>query len=475
MKPQRNHRVPLERGIRSFRRRVAARSALARGARFVALWCFAWGTAVLALRAGFDAPREALIWGLAGCLPAAVAAVALALRERPAERAVRALFDLHNRGGGLMMADGEVELGGWRARLDAAAVPRLVARVPVGLLAGGALFVAAAFLMPVAVTGLEAERPLEVGRDVEDLAERIEVLKEESLLDDEQAERFERELEDLRQEALGDDPARTWETLDHLRETTDRTLADVSEAAIAEGEQLAAAEALAGVLSEAGETAGEERLAEAMAELSALTARAAADSRLLDSALAADLAAASEGGLSALSEALGQGRGGLETRLERLYAAGLIDLETLLAAKTSMEDDLEALAVYLDEQDLEASSSFCRSGRLASGRSGLPGRGGINRGRGDAAMTWREASSADGVSFREQILDPASLAALDDSRLLGLTAADPTRPEASAAATSPGALDPASAAGGGAAYTHTLLPRHRAAVRRFFDRPADER
>ncbi len=467
----------LDTSVRQFRRRVALVAALTFCVRGLVLLGFLWGTVVLALRAGVGVPRGVLLWGLAGALPIAAAALILGLRRRPARRSVLALLDRHGDGGGLMMATGEVELGGWRGRIGEASVPAVAGSYRWGSLGAAVVFVAAAFLLPVVPAGLAAERPLEIGEEIARLSERIELLEQEGLLEEEQAERFDSELESLQEEASGEDPAATWEALDHLQEMTDSTAAEVAEAALAEGEQLAAAAAVAEALAEAGDEAGGERLAEAMTELSALTARAAVDSRLLDDTLAGELGAAAGGeslDLGELQGALGRGQGDLSGKLDRLYAGGLIDLETLLAAKKSLQDgNLEDLAEFLDDNGLEAASSFCRGGRPGAGSGSGPGRGGVSRGRGDAAMTWKDPSSPEGARWRPQVLDPSSLAALHQSHLLGLTTADPTDLEPGAPAATAG-VDPAVVDGGGAT-THTLLPRHRGAVRRYFDRQESPR
>ncbi len=465
----------LDTSVRRFRRRVALVSALAFWIRGLVLMGFLWGTAVLALRAGTGVRREVLLWGLAGALPIAVAALILGLRRRPSEGSVLALLDRHHRGGGLMMAAGELELGGWRGLIGEVAVPQVAGSYRWGSLAAAAAFVAGAFLVPVTPAGLAAERPLEIGEEIARLTERIELLEQEGLLGEDQAERFDDELQSLQDEASGEDPAATWEALDHLQEITDRAAAEVAEAALAEGARLAAAEAVAEALRGDAGGAGEGLASEAMAELSALTARAAADSRLLEVAVAAELGASAGESLDLgeLLDALRRGQDDLGDKLDRLYAGGLIDLETLLAAKKSLEGgDLEKLADFLDENGLEAAGDYCRGGRPGS----RPGRGGVSRGRADAAMTWKDPSSPEGAKWRAQVLDPSSLAALHQSHLLGLTAADPSAPEPGAPAAGAG-IDPGATSGGGAggAYTHTLLPRHRGAVQRYFDRQESPR
>jgi hypothetical protein len=96
------------------------------------------------------------------------------------------------------------------------------------------------------------------------------------------------------------------------------------------------------------------------------------------------------------------------------------------------------------------------------------GKGGVDRGRGDAAMTWTDGSSEKDARFKEKALPPSSVAGLNDSQLVGLSASAPTADTGGVAAH--GALNSA-ASGGGSAYTQTILPRHRRAVKRYFDRP----
>jgi hypothetical protein len=83
-------------------------------------------------------------------------------------------------------------------------------------------------------------------------------------------------------------------------------------------------------------------------------------------------------------------------------------------------------------------------------------------------MTWTEGTDAQGAKFKEQILPPASLAALKDSKLVGISTGSPETGKAGGDA-GRGALKGA-AAGPGAAHTHTILPRHRGAVGRYFER-----
>ena len=67
--------------------------------------------------------------------------------------------------------------------------------------------------------------------------------------------------------------------------------------------------------------------------------------------------------------------------------------------------------------------------------SGLPGRGGISRGRGDAAMTWQKDVNKGDAAFKEKVLPPAGVASLKKSRLAGISVGDPTAPKPSGGST----------------------------------------
>ncbi len=451
--------------VRRFRRRLYRLLFLERALRHLAAAGFLWGALALAARSGLGADLAQLTpWGLVAAGVALVAAGVLAKRNLPPPAAVRTLLDRRGELGGLLMSTDELALGPWSERLAEPVLPRLRWRSgpSLALFAGAAAFVVLATLLPVAP--LDAEpRTVAVGEEVEELARRVEVLEEEGLLDEEESERLTEELQNVAESDPGEDPARAWEALDHLRELTEETAAEAAETALTEGEQLAAASAVAEALADesAGDAAAgdpELRLA-ALAELAALTARAADETRLLDPSLAQQLRdAAASGELERLAEALGASREELAQKLRQLRQAGLLDLEKLLEAQRSLKGQDEALAEFLDENGLEAAGAMCR---------GRAGRGGVDRGRADAPMIWRDPITGVGVRFEEETLSAASLSSLERSGLIGLSATDPTSAEARPGGGGSGGTV---AAGSGAANTQTVLPRHRRAVERFFNR-----
>ena len=84
-------------------------------------------------------------------------------------------------------------------------------------------------------------------------------------------------------------------------------------------------------------------------------------------------------------------------------------------------------------------------------------------------MTWTDGSTEEGAEFKEETLPLSNIASLEDSEIFGISAAAPSI-EASNPIEQSAALNGATV-GGGSSVTQTVLPRHKASVKRYFDRP----
>ena len=80
-------------------------------------------------------------------------------------------------------------------------------------------------------------------------------------------------------------------------------------------------------------------------------------------------------------------------------------------------------------------------------------------------MIWGEESQGDTERFEARTLDPAEYADLENSGVLGV---DATTPEVDPTAEGAGLVE-VEGSGGGTAWRRRLSPRHRRAVRTFFD------
>ncbi len=460
--------------VRRLRQKIAFVLSCKYAVGLATVWAFVWGTVVLVLCAELGASRLILLWGLAG-LPVAVAiGVAVALRRLPALSTLRAMLDERSHCGGLLMADGEAEIGNWRQEMPdtSQTTVRWSGGRSWGLLAVAAVFVALAFWVPERFAGADTSNPLEVGDKVDRLAKQIQVLKEESVLEDERADALKKKLEQLRDEAKGKEPAKTLEALDHLRDMAKNAAKSASESSLQKTEELAKAETLAEGIRQALPNMDAKLVAEGMKALAEMMEKFGKENESFEK-LAEAMKAAADGKLSpeqlaGLAELLRDCKGDIADHLARLHEVGLIDLETLKKCESCGKCQGEALAELLKK--CEGGQSVCDMlGCCLAGY--YPGQGGINEGGGPVPLTFGVESDPDGTKFTEQALPPADLSALKDSVVAGVGKAAP-KPDKPGAPSESGALRGAKT-GGGSANRQIILPQHKKTVEKFFDRPAE--
>ena len=456
------------RAIRKFRIKMAALLILRKALFVTTAWGLLWGTVVIVLRAAIGMPRLPLLAGGAALILAIGWAVAAALRQLPGRSAVRASLDKHSESGGLMMAAETADLGSWKNLLSPVRTPRprWRGKVSWARFAGAVLFVCVSFLIPERFVEISRAQPLDIREEVNQLAAGIDVLKEEETIELTQAETLEQKLTEVQAEASGEDPVKTWEALDHLTDLLSQESKEAAEDALAATERLTEAETLAESLINEGSDMDSGLLDESMMALSGLVQEAAKENALLESQLpelVGDLSSLTPEQLKAISDALRLSKGDIADKLANLNKVNLIELDTLKSCEKLGQCNSNGLAAFLAENSEKMSVSECVGVWC---RNAL---GAINRGPGHVPMTWSEGTSADGAKFEAEVLPLSNIASLEDSEVIGLSAAAPTV-ETSGAAPQSGGLNGA-AAGGGSAFNQTVLPRHKGAVKRYFERP----
>ena len=454
-----------EKAIRWFRIKLATFLVLKKILAVATVWGLLWGTAVIVLRATIGMPRLLLLGGGIGLLMALGVAVILALRQIPTRSAVRASLDKHSGSGGLMMAAETVELGSWGKQMPQIHRPRFGwhGGVSWARFTGAVVFVCISLLIPQGFVEISKAHPLDISEEVNQLAVGIDVLKEEEIIELAQAETLEEKLDQLQAEASGEDPVKTWEALDHLTDMLSQEATEAAEDALSETERLNEAETLAeGLMNEASEMDAK-LLAEAMTTLSGMVQKATEENALLAAQLLdlednADARTPEQ--LKEIAAALRLSKQDIIDRLTKLNAVNLIGLETLKACEKLGQCDSAGLAAFLAENSEHMSVSACIGGWC---------RGGINRGPGHAPMTWSDGTAEEGAKFNAEILPLSDIASLQDSEIFGISAAAPSV-ETSSLPQGAGRLNSATA-GGGSSVTQTVLPRHKAVVKRYFERP----
>jgi hypothetical protein len=438
-----------------------------RGAvRWATAWFFLWGVVILAARFTGAGDAHWLVPGLLGALPLAAIAAALEWRRQPAFTALRAEYDRLNACGGVMMSEEAGDMSAWRSRMPGPTPPRLKWRSApsIGSFGLSALFVAVALLLPERLAMATNDGRLEIGQLVEELRAEVEALEEEQILEETKANELEEQLARLGEQSSGLDPNRTWEALDHIKEANADLGRQAAEEALAKLTALNQSEALATALQAATEAGlGEATATRAAQDLAAMLKAAKLEEGLIDveipAGLLADLASLDRETMEKLLGSIQANKDRLGKLAGKLAKLKLIDAKLLAACKAAGEcPNTDALAAFLCESGGECDSfsslaaSYCR--------------GGINRGRGDAPMTWTDPSSEDGARFQEEVLPPS--AQWSDAQLVGVTRAAPEL-SGDDLIVEHGAL--AGAQGhGGSALSQTVLPRHQTTVRRFFAR-----
>ena len=453
-----------DRVIRKFRTKMAALLILKKTLAVVTVGCLIWGTVVIVIRAAIGMSHLPLLIGGIGLILAIGCAVVLALRQIPTRTVLRAVLDKHSAAGGLMMAAETVELGNWRKQMPSIRLPRLHwhGSGSWGRFVGALLFVCISFLIPQRFVEISKANPLDIREEVNQLAEGIDVLKEEEIIEAVEAEMLEEKLDQLQAEASGEDPVKTWETLDHLTDTLSQESADAAQEALSETEHLTQAETLSEGLINEGLEMDAALLSESMSALSGLVQEAMEENALLAAQLPdlkGDASSLTLEQLKEISAALRFTKSEIYDRLVKLHEVNLIDLETLKMCEKLGECDSEGLAAFLAENADSMSIVECIGGWCR----------GVGRGPGHAPMTWNDSATEEGAKFKAESLPLSDIASLEDSELVGLSAAAPSVKTSSVPLES-GGLSGATA-GGGSSVSQTVLPRHKGAVKRYFERP----
>lgn len=401
-----------------------------------------------------------LILGFSGFVVICTITILIRLRSRPSYDAVAALMDARLSGGGLIMADHE----SWSVNDQQSLRPSWKGRQPLlFLIVALSLFVLAA---KAPLTGQHAlsALPLEIESMEEEMQEQVDLLAEIDFIEEEQARDWSQLIRSLRQESNGRDPAATWEALDELSDRIQDATAvelDTRRMEVQKREELIAALKTALQAYEENRTQADE----AMQELSDLLNQAAKNNPHLKELL----------------ESLPQ------FGMQQVVGRCLTKEEAqLLAERMSQmtQDDLERMQKLLQNGMCQSDSCQRPGGEEALKKflaenpgctnlmvcAGIqPGSGwGTSRGPGTAPISWLGETSEEHVDFEEQVLSASKLDSLAHSEMVGESYSAP-EVDLNASGSAGGVLNGTSA-GDSAATTHTVLPRHRDAVNRYFKR-----
>ncbi len=426
-----------------------------------------WGVVALTTRFATGVDSARWWWGAIGLVVVWIAACWLGWRERPSSQQARAVVDGRRKLGGLLMAQDVDGYDVWAQRLSIPMPLRVRWRGGQTL---AALVLSAVFLIGAVLTPLpQADASaiaMNVRKTIDSLKDQVQVLEEERIIDEPQAEAMRDDMAAVAEDAMGADPSRTWEALDHLGDQLDKTAAEAADEALRQMDDSKAAEVLAKAMQLGQESLSEQQLSSAMQALAELTQQAVGEDMAasLSPEMAEALSQAAAAGLDAetlkkLAEMMEGNQADLQAMLEALEAANLIE-----GRLSDLDSDLDPteLLEWLECQG----EGECDAAKI--GKACKAGRGGITRGPGHTEMIWKDPSSKEGASFEPQVLPPSRMRDMENAKLMGVTRAAPDTEPAGGDSVG-GALTGVESTGG-SAEAAVILPRHRGAVQRYFQR-----
>jgi hypothetical protein len=375
-------------------------------------------------------------------LPALVACVRRAYR--PAE--VVAVADWLSGGQGLLLTLQETPDRAWADSpgLEAAAgltLPRLRPWRKLAPILPALAFLVVAMLLPQRTP--EASNGVLADDIAADLTSTVAELKQQELITPLEEQRLDREIERIRRGAQERVDASSWEAADALRERVAASLAEKQDAAKWAEESLAR-------LASGAQAAGNAD-ASAAAQTAELTR---ALEKLAQSGLLAGAPADLQGGL----------KGGKLPTDPKALTELAASLSEYLAKTNGRFGELARLGKEFGRFD--PSEFPLDSEGVGPDGEGNPSRGGINRGRGDAPLTWgTESQPFD--RFKAQALPPGAPRSPDDWAPVAVL---PGAPQESSRLSAGSAARQYAAGAGQTAWRRNLAPRHQSAVKKYFDK-----
>ena len=363
---------------------------------------------------------------------------------------------------GLIAAADEINLSDWNDKISLPDLPLIRVdyqrRLIIFML--GAAFLLGSLAFPKIIPEINHKYSLNINADRSELEQRIKVLKQEDIFSEVKAEELQRQLEKIAEDADGNDPEKTWEALDHLAQKLDDKIMATEEETVATMQKLAllekATETMAGATDVDSENyamamKGLEQMMKELAELDPKLKTLLSKNGKLDQAALEQLMkkyGLTREQLQKLLKKLSQCKSGNFKNCKNARYATLEELKNFIESNCS-NPEAECLLLYL-----------CNNA------------GGVNRGPGDAPMTWRKRELKFPHSFKDQQLPDSQLLDFKNSIVTGRSRGAPEKSPEGKSATSN--LNKAKIKSQNSAG-FVIQPRHRKSVKQYFKFAGDKK
>jgi hypothetical protein len=474
----------------------------------ITFWNFAFGFLILVLRQLRYEALDFLAFSLAGIPVCLLLTLIIVLKKQlPGEKALAAL-DSYNRAGGLLLSIAETSDKNWHNKLPAQIqIPPLQAnfskKIPVLLIS--VIFLLAGIKVPLIGTSRYEDPGMDLQTVAEEAVLKIETLEETETITPEEAQELKETVGKIIESADKNDPSKTFEALDQLEERLSQAAQADTQKSAAKMKEMQNLQEMAKQLQSA-DPSDLESLKNAAAKLK---------KNFSGSELAKQMAAEQKDAINKGLEAVGGSDAQTAQQLKKaaeelnsyiekkaaemaqnaakMLKVKLIDQKTMqqllkegkIKPVTDLNDPaLKDAELFMapsngDSQGAAASGSG-QTGQGSQGQNGNGGQGqngqgessgsgGISKGGGTAPLNYNRKSSEHDIGYKDELLPAPQALSLEDSVVIGQGIAAPQTEatDGSNQTSQPHAIqDPARSTG----QTELILPRHRNAVKNYFDR-----
>lgn len=492
---EKNQKIYL--AVRVMRWRHLGFATLIQTLKLVTAWNFMAGVVFLILRHLQFFQIDFIGFSMIGLPVCFLAGTALASRQIVPDEKLVALVDSHNNAGGLLLAAFETGDQAWENRTASELqLPEFsvdyTQRLP-GLLLS-LLFLLLCVNIPVYSFLGNNDPRIQLKEMHENALDQIEILAETGAIDPKEAEILKGTVEQIGDASDRNDPSKTFEALDQLQEKLRHESAQEAQKEMDKLDELSKLSSLADKLSD---NQGDlEKMKEAAKELmkqlsqsemgQKMQQQSAGDSgKSIEEALAEDGFAAEEAENAAkeLKDYIAQQARQIKEAAGKMLKARLIDRQTfdklqkegkikpLTAEELAKNPDAEIIAAPAEAgQGGEGQNGDGQPGELQmlldNGQPGTPG--GVGRDGGTAPLQYNRKTSEHGVGLKDEQLPAPKASSLDNSITIGMgvTAPQLLNDESSPSTTTLNWKQPGKLSG----ESDIILPRHRNAVKKYFDR-----
>lgn len=401
----------------------------------------------------------------------------LSARHLPGNEKFIAWLDNYNACGGLLLIKDDAGKTAWENQIKQLrrASIRIDCRRETALLLVAAAFAFCLHLCPQALGVPAQEKTLDITDETKDIEEQISLLEEETSFPDEKINELKEMLEDIRENSLAGDSAKTYEMLDLLENRVENSIAEARNDILDEGismDKLAEAlEQLANNNSETASTASAEiakflaELAQSDPEIAKMLQELAKDNENLSPSELARRTTdnpLTKEQMEKLAKALRDNADKIKEKLKRMAEkrgkqSGCENCGECQGGTCPFDE--ESLKEWLESNDLDCTLTACSAGSMNA-----PGSGAPSRGRGDAPLNYSGEKVDFNADFKQ--LEIEGQAKPDASHAIERTLAAPTEQIDDKTPIASGKLE-----GGKSSATSSskpVHPQHRKAVRQYF-------